>query len=361
MSAAATADGARERLQQQLRARDDELGRRREFIERLGRARRAEREFNEELRAQLRHMHEAAGPFGAVGDDDVRDHVLRAAIGLVEAEKGLLLSRTDADGDGDLDLVTAHGYEHDPEHSVLVQRFAHEVLERDRIIREDAPSSAGEERTPADEEIENLVAIPLYLLGRFHGVVVCANRDGGFDDFDDDLLLALGDHAGGALQTQRLRNSLNDANRATLRSLAEGIEAHDPMRRRQASAAAMLARALTHRMQLEPREREVIASAALVHDIGHVAVPDRVLLKPAPLTPDERSIMEMHPRAGFSILSAAPALAEIATAVLHHHERYDGGGYPAGLAGEAIPLSARVLCVIDAFTAMLSDRPYRPG
>jgi GGDEF domain-containing protein len=359
-AAAATAEQARDRLVKQLRSRDAELSRRSEFIERLGRARRAERQFNEELRAQLQRMHEAAGPFGSIDDGDVRDHVLRAAMGLVEAEKGLLLSRTDADGDGDLDLVTAHGYEHDPEHSVLVQRFAHMVLERDRIIREDEPATGDEPLTPADEEIENLVAIPLYLRGRFHGVVICANREGGFSDFDDDLLLALGDHAGGALQTQRLRSSLSGAHRATLRALAEAIDAHDPMRRRQASAAAMLARALTNRLELAPREREVIASAALVHDIGHVAVPDRVLLKPAPLSADERTVMEMHARAGYTVLSAEPALADVATAVLHHHERYDGGGYPAGLAGDAIPMSARVLAVVDAFTAMVSERPYRP-
>ena len=95
--------------------------------------------------------------------------ILRAAIKLVEAEKGLLLSREDEDADGRLDLVCAHGLEHDPAQGSVVQRFARiEVLERDQIVREDAPARGSD---PVDAEIENLVAIPLYLRGRFGGVI----------------------------------------------------------------------------------------------------------------------------------------------------------------------------------------------
>jgi len=359
-SEAAQVEGEQERgrLLERLRARDAELVGRRELIERLHRARRAEREFNDELRDQLQRVNAVAGPLGE--EEDVRELVLRAAIGLLDAEKGLLLSRTDGDHDGDLDLVTVHGFEHDPEHSAVVQRFAHQVLERDRIVREDEPAAGDGDDTPADEEIDNLVAVPLYLLDRFHGVVVCANREGGFAELDDELLLALGDHAGSALHTQQLHNAVNDAHRATLRVLAEALEARDPMLRREAGEAAMLARSLCSRLELEPREREVIASAALVHDVGHIGLPDRVLLKPGPLSPDERSIMEMHPRVGFAFLREVPALADVAAAVLHHHERFDGAGYPVGLAGDAIPISARVLAIVDAYTAMLHDRPFRP-
>ncbi len=355
-------EGAREReaLRTQLERREAELRQRSELVERLTRARRAEREFNLELREQLEHVHRAGGLSNG-GHDDVRELVLRAAIGLVGAEKGLLLSRTDGDRDGDLDLVTSEGFEHDPEHSVLVQRFAHEVLERDRILRDDTPTGAtAGDATQADEEIENLVAIPLYMLDRFDGVVVCANRPGGFPELDDELLLALGDHASSVLHTEQLKRAVSEAHRATLRALAAALEARHPLLRREAGETAMLARLLCRRLELGSREHEVIASAALIHDVGHLGVPDRVLLKPGPLSPEERSIIEMHPRLAHTLLSQIPALADVAAAVLHHHERFDGGGYPIGLAGEAIPVSARVLAIVDAYTAMLHDRPFRP-
>jgi HD-GYP domain-containing protein (c-di-GMP phosphodiesterase class II)/GGDEF domain-containing protein len=334
-----------------------ELVRRRDLIERLQRSRRVERDWNQELRDQLQRAHAARGALAERAD--VRDLVLQAAIQLVEAEKGLLLSREDVDSDGDLDLVCAHGFEHDPEHSAIAQRFAREVLERDRIVREDAPRADADELTAADREIENLVAIPFYLMDRFQGAVVCANREGGFEDLEDDLLLALGDHAGSALNTQRLRNELNDAHRAAMRMLADALEARDPLLRRRAGEAAMLARALCRRLGLDAREQEVIATAMLVRDIGHIAIPERVLAKPGPLLAEERSVVELHPRVGATLIGELPSLQDVATAVLYHHERYDGTGYPVGLAETAIPRSARVVSVVDAYSAMIHERPHR--
>jgi HD-GYP domain-containing protein (c-di-GMP phosphodiesterase class II) len=344
----------RDLLREELRRREVELLRRHELIERLQRGRRAEREWNRELSVQLQREHGARGRL--VEQTDARDLVLRAAIELVEAEKGLLLSRRDADGDGRLDLVFAHGFDHDPSRGVVVQRFAREVLERDRIVREDAPP-AGDHG--ADAEIENLVAIPLYLLARFQGVIVCANRDGGFEALDDDVLIALGDHASAALHNERLQSDLNHAHRAATRMLADAVDARDPVLRLQAGEAALVARALCRRLGLGDRELEVIATAAIVRDVGHIAVPERILLTPGPLSPDERTIMELHPRVGAKLIAELPALQDVAATVLHHHERVDGTGYPAGLAGEAIPHAARVLAVVDAYSAMIHDRPYR--
>jgi HD-GYP domain-containing protein (c-di-GMP phosphodiesterase class II)/GGDEF domain-containing protein len=336
-----------------------ELLHRRDLIERLQRWRRVERDWNQELRDQLQRAHGARGALAEGAD--VRDLVLRAAIQLVEAEKGLLLSREDSDSDGDLDLVCAHGFEHDPEHSAIAQRFARRVLERDEIVREDAPEPGDGELADADREIDNLVAIPFYLAHRFQGAVVCANRSGGFEHIDDDLLLALGDHAGVALHTQRLRNELNDAHRAAVRMLADALEARDPLLRRQSGEAAMLARAVCRRLELDGREQEVVATAMLVRDVGHVAIPERVLYKPGPLLAEERSVVELHPRIGSSLIGELPALQDVAAAVLYHHERYDGTGYPVGLAGTTIPRAARVIAVVDAYTAMVHDRPHRPA
>lgn len=345
----------RDRLRLELRRREVELVRRREFIERLQRSRRAERDFNLELRTQLQREHAARGALGDSGDP--RELILRAAIKLVEAEKGLLLSRREADEDGRLDMACAHGFTHDPSAGAVVQRFAREVLEREHIVREDTPP-AGDD--PADAEIENLVAIPLYVLDRFEGVIVCANRRGGFEALDDDLLLALGDHASAALHNERLQHELIHTQRAATRMLADALDARDPVLRREAGEAALLARAVCRRLGIGDRPADIIATAALLRDIGYIAIPERILHTPGPLSADERTLVEMHPRVGAKLIAEVPALGDVATTVLYHHERVNGTGYPAGLGGEAIPYPARVLAVVDAYVAMINDRPYRP-
>jgi HD-GYP domain-containing protein (c-di-GMP phosphodiesterase class II) len=344
-----------DRLRSELRRREMELMRRGELVERLQRGRRAERDFNRELRTQLQREQSARGGMGDAADP--RDLILRAAIKLVAAEKGLLVSRRDASGDGRLDMVCAHGFAHDPSGGSIVQRFAREVLERDRIVREDTPPEGDD---AADAEIENLVAIPLYVLDRFEGVIVCANRKGGFEALDDDLLLALGDHASAALHNDRLQHELTHAQRATTRVLADVLDARDPVLRREAGEASLLARMVCHQLGINDREVEVTATAALLRDVGYVAIPERILHARRPLSADERTLVEMHPRVGGKLIGELPGLGDVATTVLYHHERVNGTGYPAGLGGEAIPYPARVLAVVDAYVAMTNNRPYHP-
>lgn len=101
--------------------------------------------------------------------------------------------------------------------------------------------------------------------------------------------------------------------------------------------------------------------AARLHDVGKVVLPDTVLLKPAPLEPEEARLIESHPAAGAEMLKHSPGLADIIPGVLHHHERMDGSGYPQGLTGESIPLLARIIAVADTYTALVSNRPQRPA
>jgi DNA segregation ATPase FtsK/SpoIIIE-like protein len=186
-------------------------------------ARRVEREWNRELRTQIVRMQRDGGALGNL--DDIPALVLHIAITLLEAEKGLLLSQTDRDGDGELDLIASEGFEADPSDSAVAQRFAGEVIDRDRTIREDDADALPDERSPADREIDNLVAIPIYVQDEFSGVVVCANRDGGFHEHEDDVLLALGDHAGAILENGHLHGQLRGAYLSTVRVLAAAIEA----------------------------------------------------------------------------------------------------------------------------------------
>ena len=122
----------------------------------------------------------------------------------------------------------------------------------------------------------------------------------------------------------------------------------------------LLAREVCQRMELSEAEIRVVEAAAHLHDMGTIAIPDPILHKPGTLTVDERIIMQGHARLGFEALEHTEDFAHIADIVLHHHERYDGKGYPDGLEGDAIPFAARVISVLDAYESMTSERPYRP-
>jgi len=119
---------------------------------------------------------------------------------------------------------------------------------------------------------------------------------------------------------------------------------------------------LARTMNLDEDEQELIAKAAILHDVGKIGTPDHILLKPGPLDDKERDIMNHHTTGSYRILKDINSLDErVKLMVLHHHERYDGKGYPSGLAGDKIPLGAQIIAVSDTFDAMTSDRPYRKG
>jgi two-component system, cell cycle response regulator len=123
---------------------------------------------------------------------------------------------------------------------------------------------------------------------------------------------------------------------------------------------ARLAQSLGERLRLPAEELAQLRQAAELHDVGKLAIPEDVLHKPGPLDPEEWVFVRRHPLIGERIIGAAPALASAAKLVRSTHERHDGTGYPDGLAGDQIPLGARIIAVCDAFTAMTSPRPYAP-
>jgi HD-GYP domain-containing protein (c-di-GMP phosphodiesterase class II) len=146
--------------------------------------------------------------------------------------------------------------------------------------------------------------------------------------------------------------------RAMLSDILNALERRDRMRGHGERVAA-LAEATARRLGWNEDQLEELRYAAPLHDIGKVAVPARVLAKKLPLDEDEIAQIRRHPLAGASLVRPIPAALPALPYVLHHHERWDGHGYPNGLAGTAIPVAARVVAVADAFDAMTSPRPYR--
>ena len=142
-------------------------------------------------------------------------------------------------------------------------------------------------------------------------------------------------------------------------ALANAIEARDVATHGHCERLAELALRIAEELSLPPDECETVRLAAVLHDVGTIAIPDRILLKPGPLTPEERALVETHPEIGDRLLEPLAPLEDVRAAVRHHHERWDGGGYPDRLAGEAIPRTARIVAVADAVEAMAATRPYR--
>ncbi|WP_030859378.1 HD-GYP domain-containing protein [Streptomyces sp. NRRL F-2747] len=148
------------------------------------------------------------------------------------------------------------------------------------------------------------------------------------------------------------------AHQATIRALVQAVELKDRYTRghgeRVGQASAMIARELG----MDGDRLEVVRIAGILHDVGKIGVPTRLLRKDGPLTPEERRIIELHPEYGHEMVRGIGFLGEARSAILHHHERVDGSGYPYGLTGEQIPVPARVVAVADAFDAMTSTRSY---
>ena len=148
---------------------------------------------------------------------------------------------------------------------------------------------------------------------------------------------------------------------ATVRALANAVEARDAYTGRHAERVAAYGMEIARAAKFEIADDAQAEFGFLLHDVGKVAVPDAILFKPAPLTAEERVLMEQHPAIGWEILRDIDFLGEAKLVVRHHHERWDGRGYPDGLAGEDIPMAARVFAVADALDALTTDRPYRPA
>jgi HD-GYP domain-containing protein (c-di-GMP phosphodiesterase class II) len=152
-----------------------------------------------------------------------------------------------------------------------------------------------------------------------------------------------------------------EAYTATVRALVNAVEARDAYTGGHAGRVAAYALAIAEAAGIRLAEEPEIEFGFLLHDVGKVAIPDAILFKPGPLTPEEELLMRRHTVIGFDIVKDIAFLGDARAVVRSHHERWDGRGYPDGLAGDDIPMPARIFAVADALDALTTDRPYRPG
>jgi HD-GYP domain-containing protein (c-di-GMP phosphodiesterase class II) len=162
-----------------------------------------------------------------------------------------------------------------------------------------------------------------------------------------------------AVENSRLNLKVVDGYKGTIRALAASIDAKDHYTRGHLQRVTDFALLGAMSLNMTREELEILEYAGILHDIGKIGIPDSILTKPSRLTSEEYDIIKQHPRLGASIIEDVLFLKEARMLALHHHERYDGKGYPDGLAGADIPLGARLLAVADAFDSMTSNRSYR--
>ena len=234
------------------------------------------------------------------------------------------------------------------------------------VVRHSDPLSvAGKTNLLFFGKAKTICAVPIRVGTRIAGCLLIgeARHEAREDYTPEKLRLAnsIAEHAANALHRIELFSELENAYLQAVVALAKAADAKDTYTADHSQRLAEMATTLGRAMQLSARELDDLRYGAILHDIGKIGIPDVILLKPGALEPSERVRMQQHPEIGAHILEPLPRLTGAAQIVRHHHERYDGTGYPDGLQGEAIPIGARILSIVDTYSAIMDRRVYKEG
>jgi response regulator RpfG family c-di-GMP phosphodiesterase len=214
-----------------------------------------------------------------------------------------------------------------------------------------------------DRTIKSSMCQPLMAKGKTLGALVILRITNSHPFTQGQLagLAILASKAATAVENNNLYENLKKTYIATVEALANAVEARDSYTRGHTERVYLLSCAIAEVLGWNKEELGDLKIGALLHDIGKIGVPDSILNKPGPLTPEEHEIMKRHPITGARMVDSIPFLKPALPYILYHHERHDGRGYPLGLKGDEIPLPGRLLAVVDTIDAITSDRPYRKG
>ncbi|HET7463272.1 MAG TPA: HD domain-containing phosphohydrolase [Longimicrobium sp.] len=329
----------------------------RDELDALRRAFERQHERAETLRHALVEVHRAL--FGG----NVHEMILRACLQITGATRGVYVSHGRGGRLRARAAVDVDGYP-GGEPSEFLKALSQRVMERNEpVVCNDGTENGIDGIGPPEREAErfgNCVVSPVVLRDDLDGVVLVGDRPGaGFDPDDVRMLLSVGHQAGVAVENRRLEEALQRAYVSTVSILADAVEAKDPYTHGHCEMASRYARLVAEKMGLAAHDQALVCYSALLHDVGKIGVSDGVLNKPGPLLPEEMELMRAHVRVGHDLLRNVPVLEQVAEVVLHHHERYDGDGYPDGLRGDEIPLASRIVAVVDAYCAMITRRSYK--
>jgi len=307
----------------------------------------------------------------SLGLERVLEEVMDSLIELMSAERGFLMLR---ESDGNLKERIARGIDHSnlDEESFKVSRTIVDkvVGTGEAILTTNAQEDPRFENqmSVAAYRLRSILCAPLKIKDRLIGVIYVDNRahTGIFQDRELGLITAFSDQAAVAIDNAQLfdglqasNQELQDAYRATLEGWVHALDMRDKETEGHTQRVTTLTERLARSMGVGDEELVHIRRGALLHDIGKMAIPDGILLKPGPLTDDERELIKKHPVYAFEMLDKIKFLRPAIDIPHYHHEKWDGTGYPVGLRGEDIPFAARIFPVIDVYDALVSNRPYR--
>jgi len=308
----------------------------------------------------------------ALGLNRVLEEVMDTLIELMRAERGFLMLRG---GNNELSVRIARGIAHinlDEDSSLKVSRtIVDEVAKSGEPIlttnAQDDPRFEGHVSIAAFQ-LRSILCAPLKIKNELIGVIYVDNRarSGIFQENDLSLIRAFADQAAVAIDNAQLFDNLQAKNReleeayqATLEGWVSALDLRDKETEGHTQRVTILTQRLALSMGVNDAELVNITRGALLHDIGKIAIPDGILLKPGKLTDEERSIIQKHPVYAYEMLRRIDFLQSAIDIPYCHHEKWDGTGYPRGLSGEEIPFAARIFSVVDVYDALVSDRPYR--
>jgi hypothetical protein len=212
-------------------------------------------------------------------------------------------------------------------------------------------------------DVQQLIVVPMTEGDRLFGWLAVVNHTAGaeFGTVEASLLNSIGAMLGIHASNRDLYRQQSEFLASVVRAMTSAIDAKDPYTCGHSDRVARVSVRLAQELGCQQDVLHTLYMSGLLHDIGKIGIDDAVLRKPGKLTDEEFEHIKQHPELGYRILADIKPLANVLPAVLHHHEQWDGRGYPFKLAGDQIPLIARIVAVADAFDAMTSDRPYRPG
>jgi len=311
---------------------------------------------------ELSTLYEMSRALGSTLDlDEMLDATLDAAMHSFDVDSGYVVLRDPSSGE--IELRAWRGVGDRPADGRAIRASMSEWVIRQGRPLIFNPSQQGDQVENVDAVTGALAAlcVPLVSVDVVVGAIAVGSHDASVRFTGDDvrLLSTIANHVTIAIGNTELFASVQDAYLATVRALAAAVDAKEPYMRDHSMRVAVFARATAEKMGLSHHQRTAIEMAAYLHDIGKIGISEQILRKPGPLDAEEMATMRHHPLIGANILRPVAFPWSIAPVVRHHHEHYDGTGYPAGLRGEEIPLLARVLSVSDAYEAMIADRPYR--
>lgn len=309
----------------------------------------------------------------SLGLKRVLDEVMDTLIILMKAERGFLMLK---DEKGDFRVQIARDAKHHDltEDVFLISKsIVRQVLEKgEAVLTTNAKEDPrfGQQASVAAYQLLSILCAPLKVKDDLIGVIYVDNRaqSGIFNSDELNLISAFANQAAVAIDNARLfdglqasNEELQEAYHATLEGWVRALDLRDKETEGHTKRVTALTEKLARKMGVDEASLIHIERGALLHDIGKMAIPDGILLKPAALTPEERTLIQKHPVYAFEMLSPIHFLQPALDIPYCHHEKWDGTGYPRGLSGETIPLAARIFAVVDVWDALISDRPYRKG